>query len=392
MKRNVVVTGIGAVSPLGLDFMSSWDAIKKGACGIRSVERLKSSGIKWRHCGTITGFDPAPYMPKKYIKRLDRFVHLATAAAAMAIDDAGIKRDGLRDAAVVVGSSRGGLGAVEESMKRRRPSAFAMSASTISMAASFITMMHRIEGRIIGISNACASGSAAIGEAMRLIRDGHADIAIAGGAEAPLSEFCVSAYGSSGALSKTGISRPFDRRRDGFILSEGAAVLVLESEDSAIRRRAAKAYGIICGYGNACDAFHETMPHINGQIRAVDAALSDAGLRAGDMDLISAHATSTKAGDKVEASLIESAFNGNKPHVFCAKSSTGHMLAASGALEAAFALLCLSEGVVPPSINSSDIEFNVNVSDALRKSEMKHAIADSFGFGGVNSVLAISKI
>lgn len=387
--RKVVATGIGAVSPLGESFGESWEALKAGISGVGPVTRFDASSLKWRAAGELKGFRPERYLPRKDMRRYDPFVHYAFAASLMACEDAGFAGDGLARAGVVMGSSRGGVVSLERAL-RGRPSSYLMSGTTVSMAASYVSLRLGMKGHILGISTACSSGSVAVGEAARLIRAGHADAAVAGGSDAPLCALCFRGYGASGALSEDGVSRPFDRRRDGFILSEGAAALVLEERESA-RARGARIYGEVLGYGTASDAYHQTAPMAEGQSRAMRAALADAGLDPGDVNLISAHATSTPLGDRVEARAIGEVFGPPCPPVSAAKSMTGHMLGASGALEAAFALMCVREGVVPPTINLDDPECGLSHVSTLRSLPLRVALCNSFGFGGVNSVLVLGR-
>jgi 3-oxoacyl-[acyl-carrier-protein] synthase II len=389
--RRVVVTGIGAVSPLGLTFRDSWKALKAGASGIGPVTRFDVSGLPSRVAGELKGFRADRFMPRKDIRRFDPFVHYALSAARMAVDDAGLEDASLGVAGVFMGSSRGGVGMVEEAVKAR-PTAYVMSGSTVSMAASYTAKRLGVRGGTLGISNACSSGANALGEAMRLVRCGLCDLALAGGAEAPVTRFCLGGYGASGALSRVGISRPFDRERDGFVLAEGAAVLVLEGYDAALKR-GARMYGEVAGYGNTADAFHETAPYKNGQAGAIRAALDDAGVRPGEVDHISAHATSTPLGDRVEAGAMEMVFGRSRaPAVSAVKSMTGHMLGASGSLEAAFALMGLKEGVVPPAVNLREPEFNLNFTKSLESADLRIAVSNSFGFGGANAVLVLRRV
>jgi 3-oxoacyl-[acyl-carrier-protein] synthase II len=387
MKR-VVITGMGAVTPLGNTLADSWEALSAGKSGLGPITRFDASGLNWKSAGELKGFNPSDYISKKDTNRLDPFIHYAAAAASMAIEDAGLRE--LAGSGIIIGSSRGGISTIEESLNTRL-SAFLMPGTTVSMAASYVASIFDIKGHVLGISNACSSGSNAIGEAFRMIKYGLADTMIAGGAEAPVCGLCVKGYGASGALSKTGISRPFDRKRDGFVLSEGAAVLVLEEYQKAIQR-GAMIYGEITGYGNMADAFHQTMPDKEGQVRAIRAALAEASAEASDVDLINAHATSTPIGDASEAGAIESVFGRNRIVVSADKSMTGHMLGASGALEAAFTLKGISDGILAPVINVDESEFGLNLNFSPKKTEINVAVSNSFGFGGVNSVLIFKSL
>lgn len=387
MKR-VYVTGIGVLSPVGNNLEDSWKSVTDGESGIAPVENFDASALKWRHAGELKGFDPLKYIPKKDINRFDPFVHYACAAAMMAVEDAKLKGRELSSAGVIIGSGRGGIVSLERAA-RGRPSAYLMAATTVSMAASYVSQRLGIRGHALGISTACASGAHSIGEAMRLIKEGRADVVLAGGSEAPICGLSMAGYGTSGALSEGGISRPFDKKRDGFILSEGAAVLVLEDSGHAIER-GAKVYGEVAGYGNSSDAFHPTAPDSEGQMRAIKAALDEAKIRPSQVDLISAHATSTPLGDKTEAISIKGVFGSDVP-VNALKSMTGHMLGASAPFAASMALMSINEGLIPGTINLSEPEGGLHYIRKTKKAEVRTAVVNSFGFGGLNAVLAIKK-
>lgn len=382
MAKRVVVTGIGALTPLGNTFMESWEAVKAGRSGIGRLSRFEASGLPWQGAGELKNFSPEKYLPLKDIRRLDPFVHYASAAALMAAEDSALGE--LSTAGVVIGSSRGGISTMEGAGER--VSAYLMPSTTVSMASSYVAQRLGIKGHTLGISNACSSGANALGEAFRLVRFGLVRAALAGGAEAPLCGVCFRGYGASGALSRAGISRPFDRARDGFVLAEGACVLVLEEYESALER-GARVYGEIAGYGNTTDARHQTVPDKEGQARAVAAALREAGAGPSDIGYINAHATSTPIGDRTEAEAIRLAFGSNGVPVSSVKSMTGHMLAASGAFEAAVTLMSLREGTLPPNVNLTQPEGGLNYVLRAEKASMKWAISNSFGFGGVNAVL-----
>jgi len=383
--RRVVITGIGAVTPLGLSFQKSWEAMLEGRSGIGPSGRFR--GLKWPNVGEIPELDLDAHFSRKEIMRNDRFVLLAAMAADEAVASSGLGAGPLNAAGVVMGSSRGGISRLEEAVTGRA-SAFLMSGTTISMAASFISIRYGTRGHVLGISNACSSGANAVGEAVRLIREGRADTVLAGGAEAPLTPLCLRGYGASGALSGSGIMRPFDRRRDGFVLSEGAAVLVLEEREAALRR-GVSIYAEVAGYGNSSDAHHPTVPLGSGQVAAITSALREAGLASSDIGHISAHATSTKKGDSAEAGAIREIFGPELPPVSAIKSMTGHMLAASGAFEVAATAKSLKEGVVPPTINAGEPEGGLDISALPREHSHSSALCHSFGFGGVNAVLAL---
>jgi 3-oxoacyl-[acyl-carrier-protein] synthase II len=405
MKR-VVITGIGAVTPLGNTFYDSWEAAKNGLSGIGPVIRFETGELPWKTAGEVTGFDPDACLSVRELRRLDLFGVYAVSAAVMAAQDAGLARhsDYLASGGVIMGSSRGGISTLEKAFacstkgrRKNRLTPYLMPATTVSTAASYVAQKLGIKGHCLGISNACASGASAIGEAYRAIQGGYAGPVIAGGSDAPICRACFEGYGAAGALSKTAgpfASRPFDRTRDGFVLAEGACVVVLEEMERALKREAV-VIGEIRGYAGSCDAFHQTRPEADGEKRAMLAAIQDAGLTPGDIDYISAHATSTPLGDRVETEALKRVFGkrtGTVP-VSAAKSMTGHMLAASGALEAAFAAMSVKERVIPPTINLSekDSECGLNVVTQLAKMEIEYALSGSYGFGGVNAVLVLGR-
>jgi 3-oxoacyl-[acyl-carrier-protein] synthase II len=408
--NRVVVTGIGAVSPLGNSFPESWNAVKNGLSGIERVKRFDTKNLRWKVAGELKGFDPGAYLARKEISRLDAFIHYAVAAAVMAAKDAGVVSELLNRAGVIIGSSRGGIGTLEKAILKsqgtepvgadnlsgnsRRASAYLMPATTVGMASSYIAQKLGMRGYCLGISNACASGTNAIGEAFRLIRSGYRYPVFCGGAEAPICRICFEGYGACGALSKVNnatASRPFDATRDGFVLAEGACVLTLEEYNTA-RKRGARIYGEITGYGNSSDAFHQTLPAAEGEAMAICMAIEEANLKPDDIGFINAHGTSTPIGDKTESEAIKISFGSSAYHipVTSVKSMTGHMLAASGAIEAAFTLKSMEEGIIPPTINllQRDPECDLDYVTETRQYELPFALSHSFGFGGVNAVLA----
>ncbi len=403
MKR-VVITGIGAVTPLAVGFSKSWESVKQGHSGIERIGELSGS-MKWKAAGSIKNLRNDCFMTKKELKFSDPFMVYAVAAAMEAADNAGFSAENkknLTNAGVIIGSSRGGISTLERSIMKMasgmtdshlRISPFVMPASTVSAAASQVAMKIGINGYCLGISNACASGTNAIGEAFRLIRNGHQQIILAGGSEAPLCPTCIEGYGAAGALSKAApenASRPFDVLRDGFVLAEGACVLVLEELESA-RLRKAQVIGEIIGYGNMCDASHITKPSGDGEVRAITAALDDAQVYASDIDYVNAHGTSTPVGDRVEAEAIKKIF-GSVP-VSSVKSMTGHMLAASGPFEAACTAMSIKEGFITPTINTSNIDpaCEINLITQPAEASLDVALTSSFGFGGVNAILVLRK-
>jgi 3-oxoacyl-[acyl-carrier-protein] synthase II len=407
MKR-VVITGIGAVTPLGLNFKDSWDSVKEGRSGIKEVSKVVDAHLRWQSAGEVRNMQPDRYLSKKEANFVDPFALYAVAAASEALETSGLAicgKENLVRAGIIVGSSRGGISTIEKQFVKMasrqqcshlRLSPHLMPTTTSGAAASYVAMKLGIKGHCLGVSNACSSGSNAIGEAFRWIRHGMSSIVFAGGAEAPLCRICFEGYGAAGALSRAKpnkASRPFDENRDGFVLAEGASILVLEEMQSALNRNA-PIFGEVIGYGNICDALHVTKPSAKGEMRAIMNALADAGISAADVDYVHAHATATIIGDMVEAQAIRSVFGKKEVWISSIKSMTGHMLAASGVFEAACAAMSIKEGIIPPTINTRDIDpkCDINLSTTATLASIEIAITNSFGFGGVNSVLVLKKV
>ncbi len=403
MER-VVITGIGAVTPIGLTFRDSWDHLKKGLTGIGKLSRFDSSCLKWNLAGELKGFEPGAFLPPREARILDPFVTYAAAAASMAASDAGLTNSGntvdMKAASVIIGSSRAGITTLESALQtlaegKKRLSPFVMPASTQYLAPSMVARILGIHGECLGVSTACASGLHALGEAFRQIRAGITTLALAGGTEAPLCRICFEGYGSAGALSSgtyPDASRPFAVKRDGFILSEGACVLVLENYADAVSRHAS-IYAEILGYANTSSALHMTRPDIQSQVAAIQKALLDARLDPEEIDFINAHGTSTPVGDAAEAASIGAAFGTKKMPVTAPKSMTGHMLAASAAFEAACTAMTLADGYIPPTINCTeqDPDCELSLITRLEKTDANYALTQSFGFGGANAVLILKK-
>ncbi len=424
--NRIVITGIGAVTPMGNTFQVSWKAACSQRSGITPVTRFSTSGTPWKVCGELKRFDPLPYLSAKETRRLDPFAQYAVGAAFMAAEDAGLieqamgeeqsagdsnpqeQNDYLNSGGVIVGSSRGGIGTLEKAFSLQRSadstqrkirlSPYLMPSTTISMAASYTAQKLGLRGYCLGISNACSSGTNAIGEAYRLIRAGFTGPVFAGGTDAPVCLTCLEGYGNAGALSKIPdqtASRPFDRHRDGFVLSEGACVIVLEEYQAALKRGAI-IYAEIIGYGNSVDAFHQTRPLAEGEARAMNSALTSAGIMSDNVDLISSHGTSTPVGDIAECRAIHQVFGKRAARipVTAMKSMTGHMLAASGAFEAACTAMAIRQSTLLPTINLHEQDENIDLSIVRETTtaDISTAMVNSFGFGGVNAVLVLKKI
>lgn len=418
LVKRVVVTGIGSVGPSGNSFDRSWRTLKAGFSGIGPITKFDVSGLPWKVAGEVKDFEGTAYLSIKEIARLDPFVHYAVAASVMAVQDAGLTPSDFscptyyqaRDSAgVIVGSSRGGIGTIEKALvgnqtqkvklgrRNLRLSPYLMPSTTIGMAASYVAQKLGIRGHCLGISNACASGTNAVGEAFRQIKSGYSRLIIAGGSEAPLCRLCVEGYGKVNALSKklAATPKPFGRDRDGFVLSEGSCLLVVEEYEQALQRGAV-IYGEIVGYGNTSDSFHMTKPDPEGEARAMALAISEGGLRSDEVDYINTHGTGTQIGDGSESQAIEMVFGkrASKIHATAIKSMTGHLLAASGAFEIASTLMTMREGIIPPTINLDDKDpaCGINIVTEKKKADIGIAISNSFGFGGVNAVIALKKV
>ncbi|MCZ6714338.1 MAG: beta-ketoacyl-ACP synthase II [Deltaproteobacteria bacterium] len=408
--RRVVITGMGSVSSVGNDVASAWSALLKGASGIARVEGFPVEGERVQIAGQLKGFDPRSVLERKEVRRLDPFVRYAVAAAQEAVDDAGLDmaREDAERVGVLVGSGIGGLHALEENCKvlqargSGRVSPFFVPQLTANMASGYVSMRFGARGPNSCVVTACATGSHAIGEAYRLLQRGDADVMLAGGAEASVTPLGLAGFAAMRALSTRNdapsrASRPFDAGRDGFVVAEGAGVLVMESLEHALVR-GAPIHAELVGYGMSGDAHHMTAPPEDGmgaQI-AMRRALQDARLEPGSVDYINAHGTSTPLNDSVETRAIRRVFaeHAERLMVSSTKSMTGHALGAAGGLEAIFTVLCVREGQVPPTINyeEPDPECDLDyVPNEARKADVKVALSNSFGFGGTNAVLAIAR-
>ena len=406
MDRRVVVTGLGAMTPLGTSVEAVWQRVCQGESGIGPITRFDSTGYPACIAGEVRDFDAAMYLDKHDVRRSDRFCQLAIAASHEAVNDAGLNTEkGAGDrTGVYIGSAMGGLESIETVhtvlMEKgpRRVSPMFPAMLLGNLAAGHVSMRIGATGPNNSSVTACAAGAHSIGEAFHTITRGAADVMIAGGTEATITPLAISAFGNMRALSPqvetpTGASRPFDRERDGFVMSEGAAVLVLEELQHA-KRRGASIHAELVGYGSASDAHHITAPPPDGAGAAacMTAALRDAGLSADAVDYVNAHATSTPVGDAAETMAIKSVFKDRAYSlpVSATKSMTGHMLGAAGAVESIFTVLALRCGVLPPTINyehpdpSCDLDY---VPNDARQASLRVAISNAFGFGGTNASL-----
>jgi 3-oxoacyl-[acyl-carrier-protein] synthase II len=409
--RRVAVTGVGLVSPLGIGNQENWDALVAGKSGVGPITRFDASGFACRIAGEVKGFDPSLYMEKKEIKKMDTFIHYAMAAAQFAMNDSGLPvDDGNRERiAVVIGSGIGGLPIIEETQKnylQRGPrviSPFFITALIANEAAGNVSIKYGLKGPNLATVTACTTGAHAVGEAYRMIQYGDADAAIAGGTESVITPLAVGGFAVMRALSTRNdeperASRPWDRERDGFVMGEGAGLVVLEEMEAA-KKRGARIYAELAGYGLSGDAFHIAAPSDDGDgpARVMKNALRDAEIEPGQVGYINAHGTSTPIGDKVETVAIKMVFgdHAKKVAVSSTKSSTGHLLGAAGGVESAICALALHHGVLPPTINyeNPDPECDLDyVPNVAREERVEYALSNSFGFGGTNGCLVFRAV
>ncbi len=403
--RKVVVTGIGPVTPVGVGREAFWSSLSAGRSGIGSLTRFDAEGFPVRIAGEVRDLEPADFMEAKEVRRTDRVVHLALAAAKLAHADSGGPELPAERTAVVMGAGIGGMATIEAQVRvlieqgPDRVSPFMVPAMMPNAAAGHIAMALGLTGPNMGIVTACAASSHAIGEAFRMVREGRADVALAGGSDASITPTSIAAFARMGALSRNPeaerASRPFDSARDGFVLSEGACVLILEEAERATAR-GATVYAEVCGYGATADAFHVTQPEPEGlgAIAAMEAALADAGATAESVGYVNAHGTSTPLNDSAESRAIRKVFGDHRVPVSSTKSMTGHTLGAAGAVEAAATALALHDGMLPPTINLEDPDPDCDVdhvANEARSESVELALSNSFGFGGQNAVLALRR-
>ena len=410
MKRRVVITGLGAVTPLGNTAAESWANAVAGKSGIGPITRFDASAYASRVAGEIRNFDPLKYVDKKEVRRQDKFAVYALAASQMAMDDAALTLgpDIAERVGVLIGSAIGGAGTFEEeavvlhASGPRKISPFSVPAILANLASGHVSMRFGAKGPINCAVTACASGTSALGDAYKIIAYGDADAMIAGGVEAAITPLSVAGFCAMRALSLRNdepekASRPFDKGRDGFVIAEGSGVVILEELSFALNR-GAKIYAELVGYGCTSDAYHLAAPPPGheGAGRCMKVAIKDAGLQPSDIDYINAHGTSTPLNDLYEAQAIKALFgeHAKKLLISSTKSMTGHMLGGTGAVEAIFTVKALQEGIIPPTVNLNnpdeecDLDFVPNVS---RRQDISTALSNSFGFGGVNAVLVFKK-
>ncbi len=410
MGRQVVITGIGLVSPVGLNAKESWEALLAGRSGIGPITRFDASDFASRIAGEVTDFDALSVIDKKAARKMDRFTQFAIVAAMGALEDAGfrIEPSNADRIGVYIGSGIGGLPLLEKQHRElldrgpRRISPFFIPGMIVNLAAGQVSIFVGAKGPNLAVATACATGTHAIGESYRLIREGYCDRMIAGGTEAVITPLAVGGFCAMKALSARNdepekASRPFDAERDGFVMGEGAGILLLEDRESA-EARGARIYAEIVGYGMSGDAYHLSAPSEDGEgaARAMQMALDQAGCQATDVDYINTHGTSTPAGDRVEVMAIKRIFGEHAYSMVCGstKSMTGHLLGAAGGLETAISALAVYHDRVPPTINQTtndpecDLDCQPNES---RQMTVRSALNNSFGFGGTNASILLRK-
>lgn len=409
-NHRVVITGMGMLTPLGLDTASTWQGLVSGKSGIGCITQFDASRHETKIAGEIKGFDPTAFMSIKEAKRMDRFAQLAVAAAKQALEQSGLAVDASNADSIgtIIGSGIGGLNTLFEQAKALiekgpdRLSPFTVPMMISDMAAGQVSISLGLKGTNFCTTSACSSGADAIGVAFEFIRRGDMPVVFTGGSESCINPLGVGSFSALKALSTRNdspetASRPFDATRDGFVISEGSTVLVLENLEHA-RARGARIIGEILSYGASADAFHMTQPTENGEggVRSMKRAIERAGLKPEDVDYINAHGTSTQINDKMETCAIKSVFEQSacKVPISSTKSMTGHLIGAAGALEAAICALVIKEGIIPPTINLTHPDPNCDldyVPNKARQAKVKIALSNSFGFGGHNSTLILGR-
>ena len=410
MKRRVVVTGIGVISPLGTGIEKNWKRILEGRSGIRRITKFDATNFPVQIAGEVPDFNPDDFIEKKEIKKMDTFIQYALAASIMAQKDAGLEitSDNAERVGVYIGSGIGGLPAIEHwhsILKEKGPdriTPFFIPMVLINLASGQVSIRLGAKGPNTCAVTACATGTHSIGDAYNLIRNGEADAMVAGGTESTITPLCIAGFNAMKALSTNNAepqkaSRPFDKNRDGFIVAEGAGVIVLEEAESA-KKRGARIYAEIIGYGMNADAYHMTTPSPDGEgaERCISLAIKSAQINPHEVDYINAHGTSTYYNDLYETMAVKTVFkeHAKKLAISSTKSMTGHLLGAAGGVEAVFTALSLYQGIMPPTINyeNPDPECDLDyVPNKAREKKIKIAISNSFGFGGTNAALVFKK-
>lgn len=409
MKRRVVITGLGAITPIGNNIESFWEGIKLGKNGIDEISLFNAENFKVKMAAEVKDFDPSNFIDKKEAKRMDRYTQFAVIAAEESIKDSNLDFNTLNREriGVMFGSGIGGLCTIESQIRTlvakgpNRVSPLTIPMAISNIASGTIAIKYGILGSTLSLTSACATSTHCIGEAYRSIKDGYLDIVVAGGAEASICEFGIAGFQSLTALSrsedKNRASIPFDKERNGFVMGEGAGSLILEDLDSALKR-GAKIYAEIVGYGSTCDAYHITSPCLDGDgaYRAMRDALVDADVSTDKISYINAHGTSTEINDRVESLAIKKALGDNymNAYVSSTKSMTGHLLGAAGAIEAIVSIKALQDNFVPATINyvneDKDCDLNLVVNEG-KEANVEYTMSNSLGFGGHNGTLIFKK-
>ncbi|WP_082234657.1 beta-ketoacyl-ACP synthase II [Halobacillus massiliensis] len=408
-KKRVVITGLGAVSPVGNTVDEMWNSIKNGKSGVGPITKVNKEDYPVHVAAELKDFDPSSFIDRKDVRRMDPFVQYAMVASRMAVDDANltINDDNASRVGVWIGSGIGGMNTYESQFETfqkkgyRRVSPFFIPMMIPDMAAGQVSISLGAKGINSCTVTACASGANSIGDAFKVIQRGDADIMVTGGTEAPMNKMSFAGFASARALSLNDdpntASRPFDKNRDGFVMGEGAGIIILETLESA-QKRGAKIYGELTGYGATGDAYHITSPAPEGEgaVRAMNQALEDAGITADSIDYLNAHGTSTDLNDKFETIAAKSVFKDHayKMAISSTKSMTGHLLGAAGAIEAIISLKAINEGIIPPTINyeTPDPECDLDyVPNEARSQELTRVMSNSLGFGGHNASLVFQK-
>ncbi len=410
-SRRVALTGVGLVSPLGIGTRENWEALKAGRSGVGPITRFDASQYPVRIAGEVKGFDPSLYVSKKDIKKMDTFIHYGMGATHYAMEDSGFRvtPENAERVAVVIGSGIGGLPLIESQHRRvweggpDRFSPFFIPGLIANMTSGQVSIKYGAKGPNLATVTACTTGAHAIGEAYRMIQYGDADAAITGGAEAVITQLAVGGFAAMRALSTRNdepqrASRPWDRGRDGFVIGEGAGVVILEEWDSAVKR-GADIYAELVGYGMSGDAYHISAPSEDGDgpARVMKNTLNDAQINSDQVDYINAHGTSTPLGDKVETIAVKRVFGdrAKKVAISSTKSMTGHLLGAAGGLEMGILALTVKHGIIPPTINYEDPDPDCDldyVPNVAREINVRYALTNSFGFGGTNGCLLLKKV
>ena len=408
-ERRVVITGLGCISPVGNTIADAWSAIISGKSGIAAITKFDATAFSTRFAGEVKGFNIEDYIPAKEARHMDTFIHYGMAAGMQAMQDSGLEvtEANAERIGVIIGSGIGGLPLIEQTHAEltargpRRISPFFIPASIINMISGNLSIKYGLKGPNLAIVTACTTGLHCIGAAGRMIQYGDADVMIAGGAESSVSPLGVGGFASARALSSRNddpatASRPWDKDRDGFVLGEGAGVLVLEEYEHA-KARGAKIYAELLGFGMSGDAYHMTAPSLDGPRRCVGNALRDAGVNTDEVQYLNAHGTSTPLGDKNETEAIKAAFGDHayKLVVNSTKSMTGHLLGGAGGLESVFTVLALHNQISPPTTNifNQDPECDLDYcANTAREMKIDIAVKNSFGFGGTNGTLVFGKI